>query len=245
MTALPTTIHTVAPSLPAHLWFQQHLPELTSRCHAVFCRLPEVEREEAIADVLAAIYQVIVRTYRRGRLDCLTPFWLVNFGARQYRSGRRFAGYSSSDVLSERARILGRVHVVSLDQARRPGTHRPHQPELEDLTIETVLTGMSREDQPFDNVRRQHDYPWIIHAEELGSKARQIFRACAEDWTTGVGERLTRELYVTPGRISQIKAQVGAALERHGYVSPPTRKAAARAQPRRSPRSKPSAPASS
>ena len=222
MTALPKVTRPVSGSLPAQVWFQQHLPEIASRCHAVFCRLPDVEREEAAADALAAIYEVIVRAQQRGRLGNLTPFWLVSFAARHYRSGRRFTGSSSTDVMSERARVLGRVRVVSLDRDERPAHRHSHRPEPDEHAIEAAVAGMNREDEPFENVRRRHDYPWILREEKLGRKARQIFKAYGEDWTTGVGKRLASQLQISTGRVCQLKDRVGAALQRHGYGPPLT-----------------------
>ncbi|MEI8195234.1 MAG: hypothetical protein WCI73_04935 [Phycisphaerae bacterium] len=122
--------------------------------------------------------------------------------------------------MSKRTQLLGRVKVVPLDQVV---SETSANEGVVDVEIPEALDRMSEEDSPFHNVRRKMDYPYILKAEKVSPKARRVFRACAEDWTSGRGLRLSTELMASPGRISQLKDQVGTALRRHDYLPPPTR----------------------
>ena len=50
----------------AHAWFDQNLPELASRCNAYFRHRPALEREEATADTLAAVFRYAIGAEARG-----------------------------------------------------------------------------------------------------------------------------------------------------------------------------------
>src|ERR1043165_9358839 len=84
-----------------HPWFDQHLVELTRRCHIYFRFLPIVEREEATAETVAAFVQYVIRAATRGKLQRLTLGALVWFFGRSCRKGRRMAGFRATDAMSE------------------------------------------------------------------------------------------------------------------------------------------------
>ena len=64
-----STLATVPPGprSAAHLWFEKHLPELTSRCRTSVRNLPHGEREEATAEVLALAFRYVISAAARGK----------------------------------------------------------------------------------------------------------------------------------------------------------------------------------
>ena len=88
MSALPIRS---APSLPmqlaasgsANAWLVRHHNELVSRANAQFARLDPERREEMVAEVIARAFEWAVSAARRGRLDCVTPYWTVVFADRK------------------------------------------------------------------------------------------------------------------------------------------------------------------
>ena len=199
-------------SQQANSWIQQHHAELRSRARACFAYCEPGHREEAVAEILAASSAAAHSAARRGKLDRITPFWCVVFASRQFRTGRRFAGTSSVCVMSEATRLRRGVRVVSLDQDIDPIVDQ-------DVKLREALAADDAED-PFDVVRREHDYPDILEAEGVSSKAWATFRFLVESRGAGKQADLAAELRVSPGRITQLKGELAEALERHDYVGP-------------------------
>ena len=199
-------------SQSANAWIMQNYTELRSRARACFAYCEPGHREEAIAETVAASLAAAHSAARRGKLDRITPYWLVIFATRQFRSGRRFAGTSSVCVMSEATRLRRGVRVVSLDQDVDPVVDQ-------DVKLREALADGEAED-PFDVVRREHDYPAILEAEAVSSKAWATFRFLAETRGSGKQADLADELRVSPGRITQLKRELGEALERHEYAGP-------------------------
>ena len=194
-----------------HVWFEQHLPELTSRCQLFVQRLPRAEREEAVAEILGQIFSYTVRAADRGKLHLLTPFTLVSFFGRAYCQGRRLGGSSTTDVLSEQTRYRRGLRVVSLERSFAPrplGKCR--------LPLSQVLASR-RTDQPLENCRRDFDYPEILDRQQANAKARRVFDFLASTHGAGQQIELARELRVSPPRIVQIKQQLAECLAAEGY----------------------------
>ena len=211
MTAAPASVNDHC-SHEANSWIQRHHSELRSRARACFAYCEPGHREEAIAEILAASLAAAHSAARRGKLARITPYWLVIFATRQFRSGRRFAGTSSVCVMSEAARLRRDVRVVSLDQDVDPVVDH-------DLKLREALANDDAEN-PFDVVRREHDYPDILKSEAVSSKAWSTFRFLAETRGAGKQADLAAELRVSPGRITQLKGELAGALGRHDYMSP-------------------------
>src|SRR5947209_2415922 len=77
--------------------------ELHGRIHFRFLRCP-VQREEAIAEMVALSWRWFVSLARRGKDATRFPSALASFAARAVRSGRRVCGQEKAkDVLSPRA----------------------------------------------------------------------------------------------------------------------------------------------
>ena len=207
------------PSSPAHAWFDRHLSELTRRCRRHFRNLPAVEREEMVAETLAGIFLYTVRAAARGKLRHLTPYTLVWFFGRSCQAGRRMAGYTSTDVMSEAARRGHHHEVLSL--------HQPIRIQVDHQVIVAPLSKVladSREDSPLENVRRNVDYPEILQREHISPKGRRVFEYLCQTHGGGSHVELARELGVVPSRITQLKRRLAGCLARHGYGPPATRR---------------------
>ncbi len=207
-TALVST--EVAPTA-GHAWFQQRLVELTSRVRVFVLRLPQAQREEAVAEILGQIFAYTVRAGIRGKLALLTPFTLVSFFGRSHMRGRRMVGTSSTDVLSEHTRHPRGLSVVSIDRsfASRPlGKCR--------LPLSQALASR-RTDQPLEHCRRDLDYPEILDRQHASAKARRVFDYLASTHGEGRQTDLARELRVSPPRIVQLKQQLAGCLAAEGY----------------------------
>jgi hypothetical protein len=202
---------------PAHTWFMQNLPEIQSRSRACLSRLPGHQREEALAEVTAAIFKASVSAERNGVLARITPFHAVVYAVKHYRQGRRLAGYSSTDVMSDATQIKGRCKVVSLESAAPRESGDRHS-----LTLAETLADRRQDNSPFEQVRQNMDYPSILRNERVSRKARKVFMVLTQDRTLGHGQRMACELKVTPGRVTQLKGELAEALARHDYGPTPT-----------------------
>ena len=83
-------------------------------------------------------------------------------------------------------------------------------------------------ESPFEIVRREYDYPAIFEMESVSPKAIATFEYLADTKSEGKQCELALELGVSPGRVTQLKGEVGVALSRRGYGRPPGRRRSAR-----------------
>ncbi len=146
MSAIPSLSH--GPQSAGHDWFERHLPELTSRCRAFLRRVPVHTREEAQAEILASIFQYVLRADRRGKLHALTPFTLVSFFGRGVCQGRRMTGTSTTDALDvvpERCLTLKRVSwqswiIAAVGWIRQTSCKADVSPSPVNSTVSPALT---------------------------------------------------------------------------------------------------------
>ncbi|MFW6060993.1 MAG: hypothetical protein ACODAQ_12500, partial [Phycisphaeraceae bacterium] len=124
-------------------------------------------------------------------------------------------------VQSERTQRLGRSTVLSLDVLQ--DSPRP-------LRREFALIDRDAED-PAEVVRRRMDFSTVLATVSDGAQAVLTFLAASH----GQGRQadLAGELGISPGRVSQLKHELGDALAAHGYAGPlgarPTPRASAAA----------------
>ena len=200
--------------LSAHNWFMQNLPEIQSRSNACLSRLSGERREDAQAEIIGAAFKATVHAERNGVLGNITAFHVVTNALKQCRQGRRMAGYTTTDVMSEATQLKGRCKVLSLSEptARKSG-------ERQCLPLSETLADRRQDNNPLEQVRRNLDYPEILRQEHVSPKARKVFKSLTRDRTTGHGLRLAHELMVSPGRITQLKGELAEALRRHDYTT--------------------------
>jgi len=200
-------------SQEANAWLLTHRHEIESRARANFSRLDRERRDEAVAEVMAVTLAAALGAARRGRLCKLTPFWCVIFASRQWRQGRRFAGYSSTCAMSEASRIKHGFKVVSLEAIDEEADGEAF------IRLDESLADHDADD-PFDVVRRGMDYPYIMEREGVSPKARRTLTFLAENQGGSRQLDLAAELKVSPGRITQLKGELAAALAKYDYVGP-------------------------
>jgi len=70
--------------------------------------------DDALQEMRAIAFDNYRSLVRRGKEVFYTP--IKNFAIKRYKSGRRFAGSSTTDILSDWTRILGRCDICSLSQ---------------------------------------------------------------------------------------------------------------------------------
>jgi len=201
-------------ALSAHAWFAAHADELRSRLRVRFRKLGGEACEEAISDATARIWSSLLSAQRRGTLGTVTPFHAVEYARAGFAVGRRFTGMSSTDVMGEAASARRRVRVVSLEEPAAAGDGRP--------TLSECL-GDRRTDTPYEEVRRNCDYAYILDAENATPKVRRAFARLVERLGALPNLELARDLGVSPARSSQIKKLLAEALSRHDYRCPPVR----------------------
>ena len=195
----------------AHDWFLNNLDEIRSRAGACLGRLRPEHREEAVAEVVAAVFCAAVRAARRGVLERVTPFHAVDYAVRQYWQGRRVAGTSSTDVVADATTAKRRVRVVSLES-----------PDAEadaanaNVTLAETLADRRVHDMPLEKVRQNLDYDYILRAEKVAAKARRLFSLLSAVRGKGCGNRIAQALNVSPGRVSQLKVLLARALANRG-----------------------------
>jgi hypothetical protein len=121
----------------------------------------------------------------RHRENKLTAYTLARYASLAFRSGRRFAGGSQGDVLSDGARRSGAVlsldaiHVGEEDSSTGPA-HRF-----------AVLTP-SRIPKPAEVARRNCDYALVADDPALSLRVRNVFRRLVADHDKGCFSRIAR-----------------------------------------------------
>ena len=96
--------------------FAELYDELRSRSWAANWGLSPCDREDAVQEACCYAWSWLLTAAEKGRLDKLTAFSMARYARLLFKSGRRFAGNASRDVLSPQARARGRVGVVSMDE---------------------------------------------------------------------------------------------------------------------------------
>jgi len=69
--------------------------------------------DDALQELTLLAFEIYSSLARRGKQTFFTP--IMKFAIGKYKSGRRFAGYNSVDVLSEGTKVLGRTDVCTGD----------------------------------------------------------------------------------------------------------------------------------
>jgi hypothetical protein len=190
--------------------FEVILPRLTAVLTRCSPRRDPAFREEWLAEGIALAYQIWLSAQRRRRKFSLCS--LARFASLSVGSGRKLAGYKSSDVLSSGSDRRGNHRIHSLEEHRPVRTSQKGRPDR----LSDVLAD-SREDSPLENARRDLDYPAILDRESVSPKGRRVFAFLAENHGAGSQKELARELKISPTRVCQIKQQLAGCLAKHGY----------------------------
>ncbi len=195
----------------ANAWLTAHHGELVQRARYRLRRVSRRHRKDAIAEVIAAAVNYAHSAAQRGRLDQVTPFWSVEYAARNYLHGRR-AGRRPTCVMSEPVQSREGIRVQSIDDDAEDESHR-HRNLRETLANHRCIT-------PYDQARITYDYPYILDVEQVPAKGQRLFSYLVETHGQGSQTALAGELKITPARATQLKRELGEALSRHDYHGP-------------------------
>ena len=200
--------------------FVELYDELCSRSWAANWGLTPCDRDDAVQEACCYAWTWLLSATEKGRIDKLTAYSMARYARLLFRSGRRFAGSSSTDALGESTRAQGRTKIVRLEDLEDGKTNA----SLPACLISNALVD-SRRARPDEQTRVEHDFGLVRNDPELSDRARQVFEGLLLDHEHGCGKRIAEELGVSQPRVVQIKHdELGPALARIGYA--PARPAA-------------------
>ena len=192
----------MAPSTTVEDRFLSMLPDIESWAASQHRYLDAAEREEAVAETKAWAWAWCRSAAEKGKLDRVNATTLSRYAAKMFRSGRRFAGSSSVDVLAPKTKVEGRVSVRSLDLA---------------TSTAKALTD-SKSPRPFDVCRVDIDYPLALQDPALPDRAVECFGHLVQDNGRGHVKRIAEAMKVSSARVCQIKNALAGALTAIGYA---------------------------
>jgi hypothetical protein len=181
----------------AREYFQEILPDIEAKASFSFRYLNASAREEAVAETVALSWKGYLRCVEKG--GRFTPATLAYYAIRQVRSGVRFNGTHSADVLSERTQILHGVRIASLDV--RPET-QGYRTSRSWWDCSDALIDRRNWDRPDEAVRISHDYGAFLTHDGLKDRHRRVFDMLAEGYRPS---EIATSLDVSRARVTQVK----------------------------------------
>ncbi len=211
MTALSPPVD---PSPPTeHAVFRQAVPHIVRRARYHFANLPAGEREELVAEAVAAGYTAACSLVRRGRADRIRTRGFAAYAVKAAASGRLTGSSQASlDAMSVRGRRGHGQDIESLDAMAVVSDEANTRWEAALLDHDT--------EGPDEIVRRNHDYEHILADHRVSVKARATFEYLAATHGSGKQADLATVLGVNPARVTQLKRELEAVLAGHGYSGP-------------------------
>lgn len=161
-------------------------PTVERQAAFAFRRLGPAEREEAIAEAVAAAFQSFLSLIRRGKDPFQFPSLLANRAVQHVYGGRRVGTpLNSGDVFSR--------------QARQRGDFRLHS--LREAWSEALLD--NRQTPVLDQVCFRHDFPtWL---QSLTPRDRRIANLLAMGHST---KSMAKRFGLSPARIAQLRREL-------------------------------------
>ena len=166
------------------------LPAVQHHASVQFRHLKGQNRDDAIQETMAVAWQFFVQAIDAGKDPTSFPHCLADLAVRRVRSGRRFAGHNSRDVMSQRAQMRHGFEVHSLDDESCDAS----------TGWKAAVTEDSRHSSPADTVCFRLDFDcWL-------GRLRQRDRRIAESLAVGnrTGE-VACAFNVTPSGISHLR----------------------------------------
>ena len=192
--ATPTSDRDSTPP-PVHDVFLPVMPIIVARARWRFARLSAADREDAVAEAMAAGYCMACSLVERGRADQVPTHGFVAHAIRAAGGGRRVgSSQAACDALSPLGRRRHGRPVISLDAGAADG--EPTQRWLHE-----ALADRDAED-PAEIARRNHDYPRMLEDKQVSDKARATFQFLTATHGDGRQTDLAAELMVSPARIT-------------------------------------------
>jgi hypothetical protein len=169
-----------------HQDFLLMLPVVERRARFAFRHLPFVDREEAMAEAVAAAFVSFVSLKARGKFPCAFPGTLAVFAVMHVRSGRHVGGGSNS------------AEVSSFRVQRQQG-----------FQLQLIASNLAGWDEHFldstavpvpDQVRFKLD--WTDFLRSLPRRHRRMIRSLAQGH---LANQVAQEFQVSPSRITQLR----------------------------------------
>ena len=197
--------------------FLEYVPVVETHAAISFRHLPETEREEAVAESLAAAFLNFVSARRRGTLTALKPSRLAHYAVLHTRNGKHVGGSMDSkrDVMSFRAQKAGnfQVHRLPWDDTRVYDVLKAPEHVWRQTLLEDRRTPVA------DQVRFRLDFSSFVARQHDRTRTAMALLA-AGDRRSEVAEKLN----VTPSAITQRMAKVERewlAYQGDGDANPP------------------------
>jgi DNA-binding NarL/FixJ family response regulator len=190
----------------AREYFEEILPKIERKASTAFMYLNASAREEAVAEAVALSWKGYLRCIEKSKR--FTPWTLAYYAIRQVRSGVRFNGTYSADVLSERTRILRGTRVASID-ATPAG--QPYDDARSWWDRSEALMDRRNWDRPDEAVRISHDYGAFLTHDGLKDRHRRVFDMLAEGYRPS---EIAAMLDVSRARVTQVKRELRKGLKR-------------------------------
>jgi hypothetical protein len=106
----PVTVPSTVPTFEAlHEKMTPHFQFFAKRV----LKLKGDDCDDVLQELSAIAYELYLSLVRRGKDIFFTP--IMQFAIKRYRAGRRFIGSSSTDVLSDRTKLMGRSTIKNGD----------------------------------------------------------------------------------------------------------------------------------
>ena len=177
-------------------------PIVERHARIVFRFLRREERDEAVAEAIAAAFQAYVALRSRGRNPDGFPTMLATFAVLHVKEDRHVGGHMSSrDVLSRRARLLRGFHVERLPISTRLLSLSVRVDRGRGESWEAFLQDDARTPVP-DQVAFRLDFPAFL--QTLNPRDRKMIRALAAG-TAAI--TVADQHWVAPSRITQLRQE--------------------------------------
>ncbi|MFP4027423.1 MAG: hypothetical protein ACLFWL_06500 [Candidatus Brocadiia bacterium] len=170
--------------------FVEILPDLENIAHAAFWNLNPADREEAVAETTAMAWQNFFHCCHEDKSPGASS--IAYYAVKNVRSGRRFAGSSSTDVMSRKTQQMGRCRVTHTGASADENTDGPTVPLIDHRTWM----------RPFHRARVELDYPEFLDRPEVTDREERVFEMLADG---RLGKEIAEGLQVSQPRVTQIK----------------------------------------
>jgi hypothetical protein len=187
-----------------HADFLALMPRIETHARLVFRGLPEVERDEAVAEAVASAYVAYLRLRDRG-IDPLREFpsAMATYAVLQVKDGRHVGSRASSkDVLSIKAQRRHGFRVVSLPKS----TRRSHE------EVHTTLSGQREMDAFEERLHENYRTPvaeaaaFRIDWPQFMRSLSQRDRLLATFLSMGNSAKAAAAKFgLSPGRVTQLR----------------------------------------
>jgi hypothetical protein len=162
---------------------------IEKHAQVAFRHLPAVEREDAVAEAIAAGFTSFIRLKAKGRDPSAHPSTLAEYAVLHVKSARHVGSkLNTRDVLSKAARQRRGFGVQSLSQ---------HEQEWNDILADDTVTPIA------DQVSFRID--WAAFLETLSRRDRLIVHYLAQ---RHAAKWVASKCKLSPGRITQLRQRL-------------------------------------